>query len=129
MLAASLAATRASAAEFAVMEDLVAAMGRAIEQGDLLHYSAMNGRFHRAICRAARHPTLERALASLNFPLIRYQFRTVLAPARPEVSLAEHREILAALLRRDACAARRAMRRHLSSVRAVVAGFADVLQY
>ncbi len=129
VLAASLAATRASEAELAAMAEIVSAMGQAITAGDLPRYSAINGRFHRAICQAAHHPTLERALGSLHFPLIRYQFRTVLAPARKEASLAEHREILAALLRRDARAAGRAMGRHLAKVRAVVAGLVDVPQY
>lgn len=127
-LAASLAATRASAADFAAMRAIVEAMERAIGQGDLLGYSSMNGRFHRAICSAARHPTLERALASLHFPLIRYQFRTVLAPGRCDASFAEHRAILAALLKSDARLAERAMRRHLGNVRKVLGRLDDAPQ-
>ena len=110
------------------MRRIVDAMDRAIAAGDPLHYSSLNGRFHHAIGHASHHATLDHALTSLHFPLIRYQFRTVLSPGRKEASLAEHHEILAALLDRDGPAAERAMRRHLTRVGTVLGKLGDAAQ-
>jgi DNA-binding GntR family transcriptional regulator len=53
----------------------------------------------------------------LRAPLIRHQFRVILAPGRKDESLAEHREILTYLERRDATGAEQAMRRHIAQLR------------
>ncbi|MBI3709515.1 MAG: GntR family transcriptional regulator [Proteobacteria bacterium] len=115
-LAASLAATRASTAQIEELGRIVQEMEHAIAGGDLLRYSELNGRFHGAIHTAAAHISVGRTLESLNFPLVRYRFRTVLVPGRKEKSLAEHREIYACIARRDSVAAERAARQHVAQV-------------
>ena len=120
-LAASLAASRGSAEQLAELAHIVEGMEHAIVAGDLLGYSALNGRFHGTIHEAAADDTLARSLAALHFPLVRYRFRTVLSPGRKEVSLAEHRAIFLAIQARDAEAAERAARHHVAQVRAALA--------
>jgi DNA-binding GntR family transcriptional regulator len=53
----------------------------------------------------------------LHAPLVRHQFRIILVPGRKDESLAEHREILAYVERRDASGAEQAMRRHMAQLR------------
>jgi DNA-binding GntR family transcriptional regulator len=54
--------------------------------------------------------------ARLNSQLVRFQFRTVLAPGRPPKSLEEHRAVVDAIAAGDRPAAEAAMRVHLSHV-------------
>ena len=48
--------------------------------------------------------------------LVRFQFRTILAPGRAEQSHAEHRAIVEAVAKGDADAAEQAVREHLAHV-------------
>ena len=48
--------------------------------------------------------------------IVRFQFRTILAPGRSPLSLAEHQAIVAAIAAGDRKAAEKAMRRHLDKV-------------
>jgi DNA-binding FadR family transcriptional regulator len=52
--------------------------------------------------------------------MVRFQFRTVLAPGRPQRSLAEHRDVVAAIAGGDHRGAERAMHVHLTSVAATL---------
>ena len=119
-LAAALAAEAATARELDEMVAIVEQMERLQESHEHREYSALTARLHALIVRAARDDLLERQLASLNDALVRHQFRTVLIPVRWDQSLAEHRAIVAALRNRDAVAAERAMRQHVSLVRAML---------
>jgi DNA-binding GntR family transcriptional regulator len=126
-LAAALAAEAATDDELAEMAGIVAEMETLVSADELLRYSTLNGQLHALILRAARDETLERMLASLNYSLIRYQYRTVLVPGRRDQSLREHQEIVQALLARNAPAAERAMRSHVSHVRETLSGAAQLL--
>jgi DNA-binding GntR family transcriptional regulator len=126
-LAASLAAESATPEELAELTAIVEEMGRLVDVNELPGYSALNGRLHALIVRAARDETLERMLGSLNYALIRYQYRTVLVPGRQDQSLREHQEIVRALVARDPVAAERAMRTHVSHVRETLSKAAQLL--
>lgn len=126
-LAAALAAEFATDEELAEMAAVIDEMAKLIEANELLGYSALNGRLHVMILKAARDETLWRMLASLNYALIRYQYRTVLVPGRQDQSLQEHRNILKALQARDPVAAERAMRTHVSHVRETLQQAAQLL--
>lgn len=119
-LVASLAAESATAEELAEMADVLDQMERLQGPDQQPEYAALNGRLHALILRAARDDLLERQLASLNYALVRYQYRTVLGERRSDQSLAEHRAIVQALRNRDAAGAERAMRQHVSHVRATL---------
>jgi DNA-binding GntR family transcriptional regulator len=116
-LAAGLAAEKATAAQLAELHDIVAEMESTLAADDLLGHLPLVGRFHQRIIEAAGNEFIEQFLSVLRAPLIRHQFRVILVPGRKDESLAEHREILTSLTRRDAPGAERAMRRHIAQLR------------
>lgn len=122
---AARAASIATEAEIEEITMILEEMTAAAAAEDLLRYSQLNGRFHAALLASSRNPELARLLGSLHFPLIRYQFRTVLAPGRKPRSLEEHRRILSCVARRDAKGAERAARAHVASVQATLERSAD----
>jgi DNA-binding GntR family transcriptional regulator len=115
-LVARKAAERATASDVAELREIVATMRGHLERGDLLGSSQPNIVFHATIQRIADHATVERVASTINSQLVRFQYRTILRPGRPEVSLAEHVAIVDAIEDGDGDAAEAAMRRHVSGV-------------
>lgn len=87
-----------------------------VEQGDPLGYSELNARFHQRIWAIARHDMASKLLAALKSQSLRFQYRTILQPGRPQRSLREHEAIVDALAAHDPDASEAAMRHHLSHV-------------
>jgi DNA-binding GntR family transcriptional regulator len=116
-LAAGLAAENATAPQLAELHDTVVEMEHTLASDDLLGHLPLVGRFHQRIIEVAGNEFIEQFLGMLRAPLIRHQFRVILVPGRKDESLAEHREILTYLARRDAAGAERAMRRHIAQLR------------
>jgi DNA-binding GntR family transcriptional regulator len=116
-LAAALAAEKATAVQLAELHRIVAAMEKTLAADDLLGQLPLADRFHKVIVEAAAQPFIEQCLSMLHAPLLRHQFRIILAPGRKDLSLAEHRDILNALEHRDAVAAEQTMRRHMAQLR------------
>ena len=110
------AATRASADTLIELEKVLAEMRRRVEEKDALGYTELNARFHQLIWAAADHKTASRLVGGLKSQSIRFQYRTILRPARTESSLREHEAIFTALKTRDPDAAEAAMREHLAAV-------------
>ncbi|MCC7370181.1 MAG: GntR family transcriptional regulator [Chloroflexi bacterium] len=119
-LAAVLASQKASEAELAALRAVVEEMKDALAIDDVMKYAALNHRFHRIILNAAGHEIVSRFLGSLQYPLIRYQFGSILVPGRRDSSLGEHQAILAALEAHDAPEAERLARLHVANVRSAV---------
>ena len=115
-LAARHAAINADEASVAELRAIIAEMRDLRERGDLLAVSNTNARLHGRILEISGHETAERLSRTLSSQLVRFQYRTVLLPGRPERSYAEHTEIVEAIAARDPDAAERAMRSHLSHV-------------
>jgi DNA-binding GntR family transcriptional regulator len=115
-LAVRHAAERAGEAEAADLRAILAEMRRLLEDGDLPGVSDANGRLHRRLLEISGHATARRLCATLASQTVRFQFRTILAPGRPERSLEEHAAIVDAVAAGDPDAAERAMRTHLSHV-------------
>ncbi len=115
-LAARQAAVMATDEELAAIRAIHAEMRPSLKQGDLLAYSDANRRLHARIIEASHHATAQRLLSELKAQLVRYQYRTILVPGRPQQSLAEHTALVDAIVRRDADRAAAAMMAHLSSV-------------
>jgi DNA-binding GntR family transcriptional regulator len=84
--------------------------------GDLIALSNANARLHAEILEASGHETAKRLSRTLSSQIVRFQYRTVLLPGRPERSLAEHAGIVEAIAGRDPDAAEQAMQRHLLHV-------------
>ena len=119
-LAAGHAAQRRTVDEARELEALVDEMEELHHAGELLAASERNAVMHRCILEISGHRVARDVCARLNSQMVRFQFRTVLAPGRPERSLAEHRRIVAAIAGGDRRAAERAMRTHLTNVAATL---------
>jgi DNA-binding GntR family transcriptional regulator len=119
-LAAGYAALRRTKAEARELQALVKDMERLYRAGELLAMSERNATLHRRILDVSGHEVAGDICARLHSQVVRFQFRTVLAPGRPQRSLAEHREIVSAIRARDRAGAEQAMRRHLTNVAAVL---------
>lgn len=114
---AALAAMKATAAD---IEAIARAAGRGAETRDETSWGRWDGAFHSAIAAACHNPLLlaafqavEASRAMTDWGRLRAAITT--APMR-QASALEHLAIFAAISRRDAAAAQRAMRGHLQSV-------------
>jgi DNA-binding GntR family transcriptional regulator len=123
-LAAGYAAERRSDRDVDQLEALVDEMARLYEAGELLAISERNAALLRRILELSGHRVALDVCARLNSQVVRFQFRTVLAPGRPQKSLAEHGRIVAAIAAGDRAEAEEAMREHLRNVAAVLVGVA-----
>jgi DNA-binding GntR family transcriptional regulator len=98
------------------LREMLAEMTAHVESGDPVGYSELNARFHSRIWALADLGVAERMLVNLKSQSIRFQYRTILQPGRPERSLREHARIVEALASRNPDASEKAMRDHLSQV-------------
>jgi DNA-binding GntR family transcriptional regulator len=119
-LAAGYAALRRTDQEAAELRSLVEQMRVLHADGALLAMSERNAVLHRRVLEMSRHDVARDICAQLHSQVVRFQFRTVLAPGRPQKSLAEHERIVAAVAARDRGAAELAMREHLRNVAATL---------
>jgi DNA-binding GntR family transcriptional regulator len=115
-LAARHAAERATPADVRELRALLREMRTRRERGDLMAVSETNARLHRRILEISGHATARRLSGMLISQIVRFQYRTVLLPGRPERSHHEHTAIVDAIAAGNADAAERAMRRHLDHV-------------
>lgn len=110
------AARNATKADITELRGLLAQMKSLLKDGDLLRVSDVNARLHRRLLDISRNQTAIRLTATLNSQLVRFQFRTILAPGRAPQSLAEHTAVVDAVAAHDPDAAEQAMRTHLLHV-------------
>ncbi|HKE77900.1 MAG TPA: GntR family transcriptional regulator [Solirubrobacteraceae bacterium] len=110
------AALNATKADVTELRGLLAQMKSLLKDGDLLRVSDVNARLHRRLLQISRNQTAIRLTATLNSQLVRFQFRTILAPGRAPQSLAEHTGVVDAVAAHDPDAAEQAMRMHLLHV-------------
>jgi len=115
-LAARKAAQRATPKDVRELRAILREMGAKRERGDLMAVSDANARLHRRIVEISGHRTVSRVSGMLISQIVRFQYRTVLLPGRPDRSHREHAAIVDAIAAGDAEGAERAMRRHLSHV-------------
>jgi len=87
-----------------------------LEAGDLLGASDANADLHALLLAASGHRTAIRLIHALNSQTVRYQYRTILIPGRPNASVAEHEAIVEAVVGGRPDEAEDAMRRHLFNV-------------
>jgi DNA-binding GntR family transcriptional regulator len=115
-LAVRHAARHVTSADLDELRRSLSEMRGRVEQGDPLGYSELNGRFHQQIWAIARHVVAGKLLTALKSQSLRFQYRTILQPGRPQRSLREHEAIVDALAAHDPDASEAAMRNHLSHV-------------
>jgi DNA-binding GntR family transcriptional regulator len=119
-LAAGYAALRRTGEEAQELVALVDEMERLQAAGELLAMSERNAVMHRRILEISAHEVARDICSRLHSQMVRFQFRTVLAPGRSQRSLTEHRRIVTAIAAGDRPAAERAMHEHLTSVGATL---------
>ncbi len=115
-LAARRAAARASEAEHQELTAILDRMRSAFAETDLLLMSELNSQLHARIVEIAGSVTVSRLVSMLNSQIVRFQYRTILVPGRPESSLREHEAIVRAIAAHDQAGAAAAMTSHLSQV-------------
>jgi len=103
------------------LRQLRAEMAAAVEESDLVAYSARIQEFDRRLREFSGHVTAARLLERLHAQSARHQFRLAFAPGRAQKSLGQHLAIIDAILQRDADRAERATREHLQDVAAILA--------
>ncbi len=122
-LTAALAAENATDAQLRSMHALTAEMRDLHGMDSLPRLRELSNQLHMLLSDAAGDALLERLLDSVNFALLRYEYRALLLGDRRERSLAEHIEVVEAVVARDPAAAEQAMRRHIVAIgRALAAG-------
>ena len=97
------------------LQSLHDAMEAAAATGDLAEYYRNNYLIHESLQTHAGNPWLIRVTHDLHRILKMHRGRQLLTPGRMAQSLAEHRELMACIARRDAQAAEATMNRHLLS--------------
>lgn len=107
------------------LREILADTRRALDAGDLLAASDRNPLLHGQVLEIAASLTLSRLIANLNAQIVRFQYRTILVPGRPERSLDEHGAIVEAIVAGDPAAAEAAMRHHLGHVADAVSWIAN----
>ncbi|MEA2644375.1 MAG: hypothetical protein QOG08_1401 [Chloroflexota bacterium] len=110
------AATRITGADVMKLRQMLDEMTARVDAGDPLGYSELNTRFHELIWAIAGQAVASTLVANLKSQSIRFQYRTILQPGRPDRSLREHADIVEALAARDPDRSEAAMREHLSRV-------------
>jgi DNA-binding GntR family transcriptional regulator len=115
-LSAGYAALRRTEQEARELEALANEMRALHAEGELLIMSERNAVMHRRILEISAHRVSRDICARLNSQMVRFQFRTVLAPGRSQRSMAEHQRIVEAIAAGDRSAAEQAMREHLTNV-------------
>ena len=114
VVAARVAAERATAADFENLAGFVAEMDRALEAGSPLHWADINTRFHLAISRLADMPLLHdmtQRVVDYWDRVRRFYFRDVLIH-RTRLAQAEHRAMLVQMEARDIPALEQTVRDH-----------------
>ena len=115
---AARAATHASEEELAEMEEILHRQETKFRSGELAIEE--DSEFHYSIAMASGNSVVLKVLDVIMDLLRDTRERSLQLEGRPQKSLAGHRRILAAIKRRDAEAAKSAMRRHIEDVEEIV---------
>jgi GntR family transcriptional repressor for pyruvate dehydrogenase complex len=115
---AARAATHASAEEVSEMEEILQRQDETQNKGDAA--IAEDAEFHYAIALASGNSVVLKVIDTLMDLLRDTREHSLQVEGRAQKSLAGHRKILAAIKRRDAEAAKAAMRRHIEDVEEIV---------
>jgi GntR family transcriptional regulator, transcriptional repressor for pyruvate dehydrogenase complex len=115
---AARAATHASSDEIAEMEEILQRQEGRLARGEAA--IAEDAEFHYSVALASGNSVVLKVLDILMDMLRDTRERSLQVPGRAQKSMAGHRRILAAIRRRDAEAAKSAMRRHIEDVEEIV---------
>lgn len=102
------------------LEHIIEKMEEYIKEGNLNEYSELNREFHNIIYSISKNVQAVELVSIIKTQLIRFHFRTILAPNRSDQSLIEHKRIFESLKKRDKDAAVDAIQTHISHVRKTI---------
>jgi DNA-binding GntR family transcriptional regulator len=91
-----------------------------IEPGNFSSFSLLDGSFHLSLCAAVGHPELWELIVLRSGHIDRLRNLNLPDPGKAATILADHAEILRALISSDASAAQAAVRQHLSGTLSAV---------
>jgi DNA-binding GntR family transcriptional regulator len=114
--AASLAAERLTASQFAALDAMVRDMDRAVQRGEYARLVELDYQFHAFICRASGHRTLHETWSAISGKVRLYLSTTNLMYRNLKAVVRGHHEIVAALRSRDKVRANRVMQEHLGEM-------------
>jgi len=114
--AASLAAKRLRANQFAELDAMVSDMDRTVRQGEYARLVELDYRFHDFICRASGHRTLYETWSAISGKVRLYLSTTNLMYRNLAHVVRGHGEIVAALRSRDTARANRTIQAHLGEM-------------
>ncbi len=112
--AAKEAAIKANERDLNELDDMHLRLEKAAADRNLEQFFEINVRFHERIIAIANNPWMSGVIADLRKVLKLQRKDSLSRTGRMQSSLAEHREILKALLKRDPRTAEQAMRTHLA---------------
>ncbi|WP_230969826.1 GntR family transcriptional regulator [Nitrogeniibacter aestuarii] len=118
------AAGKASESDLAQFKKLHDALEAAAEKNDINGFFEANQAFHHAVQSVADNHWLQHVIEDLRKVIKLSRHHSLFSDGRLEQSLAEHRDILKAMLARDAAGAETAMRTHIHSGRKALARIA-----
>lgn len=114
-LAGELACTAASDEQICEIENINELIREATGEADQLKAFKLDMKFHEMIVASTGNASLKATHAIYNARLWRVRFLSSQRGIKPEVTLEEHSEIVAAIKHRDAVAARRSLKKHLQT--------------
>jgi GntR family transcriptional regulator, transcriptional repressor for pyruvate dehydrogenase complex len=115
---AARAATNASAEQIAAMEEILLRHEEKVGGGHIAVKE--DSEFHYSIATASGNSIVLKVLDIVMDMLRETRSRSLQTVGRPEKSLAGHRRIMSAIKRRDASAAEKAMRQHITDIETIV---------
>jgi GntR family transcriptional repressor for pyruvate dehydrogenase complex len=111
--AAALSAVHAADDDLEAMREAFSLFRLSVEHKDIEQAISQDGMFHTLISKSTQNRTLSVLMETMAQTLNEGWFASLNIPGRLERTVAEHQEILDALLAHDAGAAKRAMKQHL----------------
>ena len=118
--AARLAAERATDADRARIDELLAELEQVHDEPDERALIDLDQRIHRHVYRCTHNPFLEETLNEYYVLTLRIWFLALDRVARLEDAIQEHRELLVAIREGDAHRAEEAMKRHVSGFESAI---------
>jgi DNA-binding GntR family transcriptional regulator len=115
-LTAAEAAEHATDAQRARMQGLILEMRQLQGLETLPRLRELSSQLHMLLSEAAANELLARLVDSVNFALLRYEYRALLLGDRRAQSLTEHIQVVDAVIARDPVGAEQAMRGHIAAI-------------
>lgn len=123
--AAALFAQRATDEEVTALRQTLDDLAEAVAQGDFRQYLLLKDQFYGLLLTGSRNPILESLLRSVQWRFRFLRATSLQVPGRLEVSLAEMRQIVEAIARRDAQLADQRSRQHVRNAAAAAFSVLD----